>query len=49
MKASEVVVFSTADTNRIYNREIGHRMPMGYFLKGYSLTSNCMRRIEKKM
>ena len=47
--ASETVVFSTADTNRIYNREIGHGMPMGYFLKGYGLTSNCMRRIEKKM
>ena len=48
-KASEVVVFTLADSDRCWNKEIGHGIPVGYFFKGYSLTSHVMRNIAKKM
>ena len=48
-KASEVVLFSLSDTDRTWQKEIGHGMPVGYFTKGYSLTSECMRNIQSKM
>ena len=40
--ASEAIVFSLADTDRTWKREIGHGMPIGYLFKGYSLRSDSM-------
>ena len=48
-KASEVVLFSLFDTDRTWQKAIGHGMPVGYFTKGYSLTSECMRNIQTKI
>ena len=48
-KASEVVVFTLADSDREWSQEIGHSIPVGYFFKGYSLTTQVMRNIANKM
>ena len=48
-KASEVVLFSIADSDRVWKKEIAHGLPIGYFTRGYSLSTDTMRNIETKM
>lgn len=42
-KASEVLVWLISDTERCYNPEIPHSLPVAYALKGYSLSTPIMR------
>ena len=46
-KASEVVVFSLADSDRVWKKEIAHGLPLGYFTRGYSLSTETMRNIDE--
>ena len=47
-KASQVVVFLLADMDRTWSAETGHTVAIGYFLRGYSLTVNTMRRVREQ-
>jgi hypothetical protein len=44
-KASEVLVFLLADLDRIYKPEVPHAFPVAYALKGYSMSSETMRKM----
>ena len=45
IKATEVLVWILADTNRMWQPEIPHALPVAYALKGYSLDCEVMRRM----
>lgn len=42
-KASEVLAFVLSDTDREYNPEMHHQLPVAYAMKGYSLPGNVVR------
>ena len=44
-KASEVMPILLSSVNREWNPETGHATPIGYFLRGYSLSTDVMRHI----
>ncbi|VDI45652.1 Hypothetical predicted protein [Mytilus galloprovincialis] len=43
--ASEVLIFLISDLDRIHEREKQHSTPVGFSMKGYSLTSSVMRKM----
>jgi hypothetical protein len=45
-KSSEVVVWLAQSTNREYNPEMPHSIPIAYALQGYSLSVNAMRNMS---
>ena len=44
-KASEVVTFMLGDVNRLWNAEQVNAVPVGYFMRGYSLPTRVMRNL----
>ncbi|CAC5404088.1 unnamed protein product [Mytilus coruscus] len=46
-KATEVLVWLLSDTNRCWNIEIPHFLPVAYAMKGYSLTTQTMRTMNE--
>ena len=42
-KATEILVWLLSDTDRSWQAEIPHSIPVAYAMKGYSLTTNTMR------
>ncbi|CAG2194451.1 unnamed protein product [Mytilus edulis] len=46
-KASEVIPIMLSTVDRISNPETGHAQPIGYFLRGYSLSTDVMRNIAE--
>ena len=44
-KATEVLVWLISDTDRIWNAEIPHAVPIAYAMKGYSLSCNIMQKM----
>ncbi|XP_076088264.1 uncharacterized protein LOC143058683 [Mytilus galloprovincialis] len=48
-KASEVLVWLLSDTDRNWNEEIPHSLPIGYAMKGYSLPTSPMRNMHNAM
>ena len=43
-KASEIIPILISTLDRTFNAETGHAVPIGYFLRGYSLSSETMRK-----
>ncbi|XP_071172850.1 uncharacterized protein [Mytilus edulis] len=46
-KASEVIPIMLSTVDRISNPETGHAQPIGYFLRGYSVSTDVMRNIAE--
>lgn len=46
-KASEVLVFLLGDLDRVYKSELPHAFPIGYGFKGYSMSTETMRKMIK--
>ncbi|CAG2255841.1 unnamed protein product [Mytilus edulis] len=44
-KASEIIPILISTLDRTFNAETGHAVPIGYFLRGYSLSTETMRKI----
>ena len=45
-KATELLVWLLSDTDRCFNPEIPHSLPVAYAMKGYSLTTTVMRKMH---
>ena len=48
-KATEVLVWLLSDTDRCWNPEIPHALPVGYALKGYSLATKTIRNMHDEL
>ena len=44
-KATEILGFVLTDTDREWNAEVMHHLPVAYAMKGYSLTSDVLRKM----
>lgn len=48
-KATEVLVWLASDSDRVWNPEIPHALPVSYAMKGYSLSTKVMRSMHSEV
>jgi hypothetical protein len=48
-RATEIVVFMMSDLNRTYHPERPHSVPVAYGLRGYSMTTDVMRKMMNEV